>query len=177
MIQWFKRDGKKAMPKNKEGLLLRFLETYIPIVDDTSTYPHEEVDAAVAVVASTVVTFAPSATCTTAAADVGHTTARSAPTRTARAAPAPADAARSAANRTAHSAPSSQDYLKTFDLAATGDPAAPNSAPVNARPLQSPSLQAPLFKLRVASLSLLVLRFHLPLTGMVLMHPLMWASN
>jgi hypothetical protein len=24
MIQWFKRDGYKAMSKNKEGLLLRF---------------------------------------------------------------------------------------------------------------------------------------------------------
>jgi hypothetical protein len=24
MIQWFKHDGDKAMPKNKEGLVLRF---------------------------------------------------------------------------------------------------------------------------------------------------------
>jgi hypothetical protein len=51
MIQWFKRDGNKAMSKNKEGLLLRFWETHTRVVDDTSTYPHKEVEAAVDLVA------------------------------------------------------------------------------------------------------------------------------
>jgi hypothetical protein len=27
-IQWFKRDGDKATPKNKDGLLLRYRETH-----------------------------------------------------------------------------------------------------------------------------------------------------
>jgi hypothetical protein len=81
------------------------------------------VDAAVALVASTVATVAPSATCTTASAAVGHTTARSAP--------APAVTARSAAARTAHSAAASQDDLKTFALADSGYPAAPHASPIN----------------------------------------------
>jgi hypothetical protein len=37
MIQWFKRDGDKAMPKNKEGLLLRYRETHTRVVDNTLT--------------------------------------------------------------------------------------------------------------------------------------------
>jgi hypothetical protein len=32
MIQWFKRDGDKAIPKNKEGVLLRYRETHTRIV-------------------------------------------------------------------------------------------------------------------------------------------------
>jgi hypothetical protein len=28
MIQWYKRDGDKAMSKNKDGLLLRYRETH-----------------------------------------------------------------------------------------------------------------------------------------------------
>jgi hypothetical protein len=115
MIQWFKCDGNKAMPKNKEGLLLRFRETHARVIDDTLNYPHEEVDAAVSLVASAVATVSPSATCTTAAAAVGHTTARSAPT--------PAGTALSSA--------ASQDDVNTFDLAAAGDSAAPHAAPVN----------------------------------------------
>jgi hypothetical protein len=47
IIQWFKRDGDNAMPKNNEGLLLQFRETHTRVVDDTSTYPHEEVDVTV----------------------------------------------------------------------------------------------------------------------------------
>jgi hypothetical protein len=39
MIQWFKRDGDKAMPKNKEGLLLRYRKTHTHVVQ--GTYPHE----------------------------------------------------------------------------------------------------------------------------------------
>jgi hypothetical protein len=35
MIQWFKCDGDKAMPKKKEGLLLRFRETHTRVVDGT----------------------------------------------------------------------------------------------------------------------------------------------
>jgi hypothetical protein len=54
MLQWFKRDGGKAMPKKKEGLLLRYRETHTRVLDDTSTYPHEEVGAAVADAASSV---------------------------------------------------------------------------------------------------------------------------
>jgi hypothetical protein len=121
MIQWFKRDGDKAMPNKKECLLLWFQETHTRVVDDTSTYPHEEVDAAVALVASTVATIVPSGTCTTADAAIGHTTARSAPAGTTRSAPA----------RTAHSAAAYQDDLNTFALAAAGDPDAPHAAPVN----------------------------------------------
>jgi hypothetical protein len=33
MIQWFKRDGDKAMPKNKHGLLLRYRETCTSVVE------------------------------------------------------------------------------------------------------------------------------------------------
>jgi hypothetical protein len=89
MIQWFKRYGDKAMLKNKESLLLRFWETHTCVVGDTSTYPHEEVDASVALVASTVATFTPSVTCTTAVSAVGHTSAHSFPTRTAPPVPLP----------------------------------------------------------------------------------------
>jgi hypothetical protein len=39
MIQWFKRDGDKAMPKNKEGLLLRYRETHTHVVQ--GTHPHK----------------------------------------------------------------------------------------------------------------------------------------
>jgi hypothetical protein len=39
MIQWFKRDGDKAMPKNKEGLLLHYRETHTRVVE--GTYPHK----------------------------------------------------------------------------------------------------------------------------------------
>jgi hypothetical protein len=39
MIQWFNRDGDKSMPKNREGLLLRYRETHTRVVQ--GTYPHE----------------------------------------------------------------------------------------------------------------------------------------
>jgi hypothetical protein len=43
MIQWFKRDGDKAMPKNKEGVLLRYRETHIRVVHgDRGDYLHED---------------------------------------------------------------------------------------------------------------------------------------
>jgi hypothetical protein len=49
MIQWFKCDGDKAMPKNKEGLLLRHRKTHTRVVHgDIGTYPYEDVAAAVA---------------------------------------------------------------------------------------------------------------------------------
>jgi hypothetical protein len=51
MIQWFKRDGDKAMPKNKEGLLLRYRETHTRVMhndDDRGTYPYEDLAAAIA---------------------------------------------------------------------------------------------------------------------------------
>jgi hypothetical protein len=49
MIQWFKRDGDKAMPKNKEDLLLCYRETHTRILhDDRGTYLHEDVAAAIA---------------------------------------------------------------------------------------------------------------------------------
>jgi hypothetical protein len=39
MIQWFKHDGDKAMPKNKEGLFLRYRETHTHVVHgDRGTY-------------------------------------------------------------------------------------------------------------------------------------------
>jgi hypothetical protein len=38
MIQWFKRDDNKAMPKNKDILLIRYQETHIRVV---ITYPCE----------------------------------------------------------------------------------------------------------------------------------------
>jgi hypothetical protein len=79
MIKWFKRDDDKAMTKNKEGLLVRYREMHTCVMDDTSTYPHEEVGAYVAHAASSVAmaTFTPSATRTTMTADaaVAHTTA------------------------------------------------------------------------------------------------------
>jgi hypothetical protein len=60
-----------------------------------------------------VANITPSATCTTAAAAVGHTNARY------------------AAACTSHSTVASQDDLHTFALAAAGDPAEPHTAPVN----------------------------------------------
>jgi hypothetical protein len=39
MIQWFKRDGDKATPNNKECLLLSYRETHTRVVQ--GTYPHE----------------------------------------------------------------------------------------------------------------------------------------
>jgi hypothetical protein len=43
MIQWFKRDGDKAMPKNKEGLLLRYRKTHTRVVHgDRGAYLHED---------------------------------------------------------------------------------------------------------------------------------------
>jgi hypothetical protein len=46
MIQWFKRNGDKAMPKNKEGLLLCYRKTHTRVVQET--YPDEDVAATVA---------------------------------------------------------------------------------------------------------------------------------
>jgi hypothetical protein len=51
MIQWFKRDGDKAMPKNKnkKGLLLRYHKTHTRVVHgDMGAYPHDDVATAVA---------------------------------------------------------------------------------------------------------------------------------
>jgi hypothetical protein len=45
MIQWFQRDVDKAMPKNKEGLLIFYCETRTRVVH--GTYPHEDVAAPV----------------------------------------------------------------------------------------------------------------------------------
>jgi hypothetical protein len=42
-MQWFKRDGDKAMPKNKEGLLLRYRETHTRVVhSDRGAYLRED---------------------------------------------------------------------------------------------------------------------------------------
>jgi hypothetical protein len=44
MIQWFKRDGDKAMLKSKEGFLMRYRETHTRLVHgDRGAYPHEDV--------------------------------------------------------------------------------------------------------------------------------------
>jgi hypothetical protein len=49
MIQWFKHDDDKAMPKNKEGLLLHYRETHTRVVkENRGAYPHEDMVAAVA---------------------------------------------------------------------------------------------------------------------------------
>jgi hypothetical protein len=43
MIQWFKRYGDKSIPKNKEGLLLRYHETHTRVVHgDRGAYLHED---------------------------------------------------------------------------------------------------------------------------------------
>jgi hypothetical protein len=55
MIQWFKRDGDKSMPKNKEGLLLCYRKTHTRVVQ--ATYPYE---AAASVSASHYVPSQPS---------------------------------------------------------------------------------------------------------------------
>jgi hypothetical protein len=40
MIQWFKRDGDKAIPKNKKGFLMRYRETHTHAFHDgRGTYP------------------------------------------------------------------------------------------------------------------------------------------
>jgi hypothetical protein len=79
MIQWFKRDGDKAMPKKKDGLLLRYRETHTRVV---TTYPHEDAavtpatTAAVAASRSThdQKTFARAAAVNPAAAHASHNT-------------------------------------------------------------------------------------------------------
>jgi hypothetical protein len=43
MTQWFKRYGDKSMPKNKDGLLLRYRETHTRVV---RTHLHEDAAAA-----------------------------------------------------------------------------------------------------------------------------------
>jgi hypothetical protein len=172
IIQWFKRDGDKAMTKNKEGLLLQF-QTHTHVIDDTSTYPHEEVDAAVALVISTLVT----ATCMTTAA-VDHTTASNACS-----APAPtwtSHSVRFPLTMIGHVQPPPTMtsihlillllgiYLHHMLLLPI-----PRTIPQLARPLQPPSPQAPLLKLLVALLPMLLLHLHLLLTGMTMMPPLM----
>jgi hypothetical protein len=165
------------------------------VVDDTATYPHEEVDAAVAFVASSVATGTPSSTCTTAAAAIGHTTACSAPTHTARSAPAPAPAviacSAPAPAGTACSTAASQDDLKTFDLAAARDPAAPNAAPLNstiyfetrmtvATTVETSAIVQSSGAIVQATGGIIApAGIALPpaLAGMIVMHHLMWGSN
>jgi hypothetical protein len=48
MIQWLKCDGDKAMPNNKEGLLLCYRETHTCVLYNGGTYPHEDVAVMVA---------------------------------------------------------------------------------------------------------------------------------
>jgi hypothetical protein len=49
MIQWFKRDGDKAMPKRKEGLLLCYRETHTRVVHgDRGAYLYEDITKAFA---------------------------------------------------------------------------------------------------------------------------------
>jgi hypothetical protein len=118
MIQWFKRDGDNAMPKKKEGLLLRYRKTHTCVVDGTTTYPREDVEAAVALVVATVVTIIHSAT-------NGTTHSTHATASTTHSAPDPACTARSS------SATAAQDDLNKFDLAAAGNLAVPHDSPVN----------------------------------------------
>jgi hypothetical protein len=46
MIEWFRRDGDKSMPNNKEGLL-RYRKTHTHTVHDGGTYQYDDVAAAV----------------------------------------------------------------------------------------------------------------------------------
>jgi hypothetical protein len=49
MIQWFKRDGDKATPKNKEGVRLHYRKTHTHVVHhDRGAYPHGDMAAAIA---------------------------------------------------------------------------------------------------------------------------------
>jgi hypothetical protein len=49
LIKWFKHDGDKAMPKSKEGLLLRYRETHTRVVHgDRGAYLHEDITKAFA---------------------------------------------------------------------------------------------------------------------------------
>jgi hypothetical protein len=60
MIQWFKRDGDKAVPKNKDGILLLYRETYTRVVESV-TYREENitgVDVAVATGVANVIATA-----------------------------------------------------------------------------------------------------------------------
>jgi hypothetical protein len=101
------------MPKNKDGLLLRYRETHTRVVDNTSTYPHEDVEAAVALAAAamTVVT-------THSHPHLSATTARYA-------LPGPARSGTTHSSTTQSSALA----LKRFALAAAPDPAASHAAP------------------------------------------------
>jgi hypothetical protein len=108
MIQWYKRDGDKAVPKNKDGLLLRYRETHTSVVNNTPTYPHEDVESAVALAAAatTVVTTHP------------HPRLSATTTRPALPGPARSGTTRSSTTQ------SSALALKWLALAADGNPAA-----------------------------------------------------
>jgi hypothetical protein len=103
MIQWFKHDGDRATPKNKDGLLLWYRETH---THGAATYPHEDVQAAAATVAD--------ATPTATVATVAHPTF-----------PCASASALSSAATTAQST----HNPKIFALAAAGTPAAAHAAP------------------------------------------------
>jgi hypothetical protein len=104
--------GTGSCPKNKDGLLLRYQEAHTHVVDDTSTYPHEDVEAAVALAAAaTTVATTHSRPC------LSTTTARytlPGPTRS--------GTARSSTTQ------SSALALKRFALADAGDPAVSHAA-------------------------------------------------
>jgi hypothetical protein len=108
--------GTGSCPKNKDGLLLRYQEAHTHVVDDTSTYPHEDVEAAVALAAA-----ATTVAITHSRPRLSATTARSA-------LPGPARCG------TAHysTTQSSALALKRFALAASGDPAASHAYPAPA---------------------------------------------
>jgi hypothetical protein len=116
MIQWYKRDGDKAMSKNKDGLLLRYRETHTRVVDDTSTYPREDMEAAVALAAAAT-TVATTHSLPRLSAIIAHS-----------ALPVPARSGTARSSTTQSSALA----LKRFALATAGDPAASHAAPAPA---------------------------------------------
>jgi hypothetical protein len=120
------------MPKKKDGLLLHYRETHPRVVDDTSTYPHEDVEAAVA-----LATAATTVATTHSRPRMSATTARSAPTGT----------TQSSATGTARSSATGTDRssalaLKRFTLAAAGDPSASHASPDTATTASGTNMNA-----------------------------------
>jgi hypothetical protein len=114
--QWFKRDGNKAMPKNKEGIILRYHETHTHVSGMTPKLTLMKMWRQLLLFTATVATVAHSATAGT--NRYTHATAGTARSANAHTTQSSSDVA-------------AQDDLTIFDIAAAEDPAAPHANPVN----------------------------------------------
>jgi hypothetical protein len=126
-IKCYKHDRDKAMPKNKEGLILRYCEIYTRFVDN-NTYSHEDTEATVDVDFAVDVDVVGVAAAMTAATIATITTVEGSTFPFARCL---AIARMSAAGLSAATwLNSTQNYPNTFSLADFGDPTASYDSPV-----------------------------------------------